>query len=302
MLRRLAASSRRGQRRRLSSTVALNANEVPSMKTPEFRSSPRPPLVVMHGLLGSLSNFRRLAATPELGTDRRVIVVDLRNHGASPHAGSMDLSAMAGDVWRLLDDRDIPEATILGHSLGARVAMTAALERPDRVAGLVAVDMAPVQYAREFTYRDSWDSVPRIVDAMIAVDMAAVDSRETADAMLREAVPDTAVRNFVMQNLAPDRSVSPPTWRWRANLATIRAEMDAMFRFDAASRAPFEGPALFVSGARSGYVTDEHTDEIRRLFPRAELQRVEGAGHWVHAERPKEFLAAVGRFLGAGDA
>ena len=281
----------------LPEAVTLSAQELPSMRDESYAEAPRLPLIVLHGLLGSLSNFRRIAAHPQLGKNRRVVVADLRNHGSSPHSEDVSLEAMSADILRLMDDRDMESAVVLGHSLGGRVAMTAGLLHPDRVRELVVVDMAPVVYPREFTYRPRWDSIPRIMDAMAGLDLAAIESREDADAALRDAIPDKGVRAFVLQNLQADRSTKPPAWSWRLGLDSLRAGLDSMFSFEAAAHGPYPNRALFLSGGKSKYVTEEHHPEISRLFPQAELRSIPKAGHWVHAEKPADFVREVGEFL-----
>jgi pimeloyl-ACP methyl ester carboxylesterase len=244
-----------------------------------------PPLVVLHGLFGSARNWatlgKRLAAT------HRVHALDLRNHGGSPWAETMTYPEMAADVIAHLDAAGWQRAALLGHSMGGKVAMAAALHHPGRIERLVVADIAPVPYPPQRL---------ATVEAMQALDLARIARRGDADAALAEAVPDAGERQFLLQNLVLEGGGA----RWRLNLAAIAADMDAISGFPVPPGAAYHGPALFVAGGRSDYVRPEHEATIRTLFPRAQLARIAEAGHWLHAERPAEFLATVAPFLGAG--
>jgi pimeloyl-ACP methyl ester carboxylesterase len=243
-----------------------------------------PPLVILHGLFGSGGNWttvaRRLAAT------HRVIVADLRNHGASPHAEPMDYPSMAADVAALIEARAGGRAAVIGHSMGGKVAMWLTLTRPALVERLVVVDVAPVSYR---------PTLRAYAAAMRAVPLRAGMRRAEADAALAPAVADPAERAFLVQNLRFDADSAP---EWRLNLRTIEAAVPTISAFpDPADGARYDGPVLVVSGERSGYVRAGHHATTLRLFPRAAFVVVPGAGHWVHAEAPEPFLRAVEPFL-----
>jgi pimeloyl-ACP methyl ester carboxylesterase len=242
-----------------------------------------PPLAILHGLFGSGRNWAGIAQT--LGARHRVIALDLRNHGTSPWADSMDYAAMAGDVRETLHALGCPRCALLGHSMGGKVAMLAALIDRDAVERLVVADIAPVEYpARHMPY----------LRAMRALDLAGIGRRGQADARLMPAIPDPVERAFLLQNLVFDG----PTARWRLNLAAIEREMPALVGFPALPPGTaYDGPALFVAGGRSDYLRPEHEPATRRLFPNARIARIANAGHWLHAEQPQAFLAAVEPFL-----
>jgi esterase len=184
--------------------------------------------------------------------------LDLRNHGASPWADNMAYAEMA---------------------------LVAALRGGPEVERLVVVDIAPVAYPIHHL---------RLVQAMRALDLGAVTRRSDADARLAAAIPDAAERGFLLQNLVFDAGRA----RWRLNLAAIERELPGLVGFpDHPDGAVYEGPALFVAGARSDYLLAEHEPAVRRLFPHATVERIANAGHWVHAEQPQAFLAVVERFL-----
>jgi pimeloyl-ACP methyl ester carboxylesterase len=242
-----------------------------------------PPLVILHGLFGSARNWAGIAKV--LAARRRVLAVDLRNHGASPWSDAMGYADMAGDVAALIEARGFGRAAVLGHSMGGKAAMWLALTRPAAVERLVVVDVAPASYP------------PVLLDyvhAMQAVDLGAVRRRADADAALQQVVRDPAERGFLLQNLMLEEGGA----RWRLNLDVLERTLPDIAGWrDPPGDCRYDGPALFVAGARSDYVQAAHDPRIRALFPAAEVVRIADAGHWVHAEQPQAFIAAVAPFL-----
>ena len=242
-----------------------------------------PPLAILHGLFGSGRNWASIAQ--RLAVNRRVIAFDLRNHGASPWAETMDYREMAEDIRASLHARGYDRIALLGHSMGGKVAMMAALEHGAAVERLIVADIAPVAYPAHHLWH---------VQAMRRLDLAAIKRRSEADARLAAAVPDPAERSFLLQNLIFDNGGV----RWRANLAAIEREMPRLVGFPAVAEGrSYEGPVLFIAGGRSDYLQPAHEPAIRHLFPKAEIARIENAGHWLHAEQPDAFLAIVESFL-----
>ena len=242
-----------------------------------------PALVVAHGLFGSGRNFNTLGR--RWAAARRVLLLDMRNHGASPWADDMDYPAQAADLARAVERLAGGRAVVLGHSMGGKAAMALALTRPELLAGLIVADIAPVAYRHTH--------LP-YVRAMQAVDLARVRRRSDADPLLAEGVPDPMLRAFLLQNLVVDDGEA----RWRINLGAIEREMPGLTGWpEDFPRARFEGPTLFLRGGASDYVPPESRATIRRLFPAADIEAVDGAGHWLHAEKPAEFAAAVERWL-----
>lgn len=221
---------------------------------------------------------RRLA--PRL----RVIALDLRNHGASPHDPAMSYPAMAADVRETLAARGALPAAFVGHSMGGKVAMRVALERPDDVARLLVADIAPVRYPSHFG---------AIVAALRALPLRPGMTRADADAALRGAVPEASMRAFLLQNLRLD-----PTPAWRIGLDAIAAALPEIEGWPEAGGRTYPGPALFVSGARSDYVQADARPAIRALFPAARFVTLKDAGHWLHADNPEAFGGIVEAFVG----
>ena len=246
------------------------------------------PLAILHGLFGGGRNWAGLAR--RLGAGRRVIALDLRNHGASPWAERMDYGDMAEDVRATLHALGHRRYALLGHSMGGKAAMAAALAHGDEVERLIVVDIAPAAYAPRHT---------GYAQAMHGLDLADITRRSEAEARLATAIPDAAERGFLLQNLVFEEGQPP---RWRLNLAAIERAMPALAGFPAMpAGAAYHGPALFLAGGRSDYLRAEHEPEIRRLFPEAAIVRIADAGHWLHAEFPHRFLDLVEPFLAAGD-
>jgi esterase len=246
-----------------------------------------PPVVILHGLLGSARNWATISK--HLAGAYRVLAVDLRNHGNSPWADAMSYEAMAEDVAALIARLGLAAPAVVGHSMGGKVAMQLALAHGGAVGRLVVVDIAPVRYERSFA---------SYVEAMQQVDLKAVARRSDVDESLKPAVPDAGVRGFLLQDLVS----LDGEFAWRVNLPALSASMDAIMGFPPSASRTYDRPALFLSGGRSDYVRPEHRAGIERLFPRAEYEVIEDAGHWVHAERPAAFLDVLERFLERDDA
>lgn len=240
------------------------------------------PLVILHGLLGSARNWGAVVKT--LGETRHVLALDLPNHGSSPWTEIMDYPFMAREVASVIEHLG-GRAAVMGHSMGGKAAMTLALTRPEMVERLVVVDIAPVGYTHTFA---------PYIKAMRGVALGDVSSRGEVEKALETAIPDKGVRAFLMQNLEGGAN----GYRWRPNLAVLGAHMADILAFPPFPDGTcYEGPTLFVAGETSDYIRPAHEDVIAALFPKAETVDIPGAGHWVHADNPGAFLAAIRSFL-----
>ncbi|MFV0359270.1 alpha/beta fold hydrolase [Tropicimonas sp.] len=238
------------------------------------------PLLIVHGLFGSARNWGAVAR--RLARDRLVLTVDMRNHGDSFRDPDHGYEDMAGDLARVIE-RNGDSADVLGHSMGGKAAMVLALTRPELVDRLIVGDIAPVAYSHTQLH---------LVQAMQELDLTGLTRRSEADSKLARIVPDSGTRAFLLQSL--DLKSSPA--RWKLNLDVLSAEMDGILGWpDIDSR--FDGPALFLTGENSDYFRQEYRPETKRLFPRARFARIRGAGHWLHADKPREFEAAAASFL-----
>lgn len=237
-----------------------------------------PPIVIVHGLYGSARNWGVIAK--RLSDARHVVTVDMRNHGESPWFDSHSYADMAGDLARVIGDLGGP-ADVVGHSMGGKAAMALALHHPDALRRLIVADIAPVAYGH---------TQQRFIDAMRAVDLSQVRTRGDADALLTPAVPETGVRAFLLQSL------DVKAGKWRLNLDVLEAFMDQIIGW-APVAGTFDGPTLFLSGAESDYVRPDHRPAIKSMFPNARFAKLPGAGHWLHADKPREFEATLRAFL-----
>ncbi|MBS0565246.1 MAG: alpha/beta fold hydrolase [Proteobacteria bacterium] len=240
-----------------------------------------PPLLIAHGLFGSARNWGAIAR--RLASDRRVVAVDMRNHGDSFWADSHTYPDMAGDLAEVIESEGT-SFDVVGHSMGGKAAMMLALSRPELVNRLVVADIAPVAYHHS--------NLP-LVAAMQGLDLTDLDARSEADRRLRPAVPEDGTRAFLLQSL--DLKSVPP--RWRLNLGVLGREMGGIVGWPEVAGSS-DRPALFLTGAASDYVRPEHRARIKALFPAARQAKIPGAGHWLHADKPREFEAAVRVFLG----
>jgi pimeloyl-ACP methyl ester carboxylesterase len=247
------------------------------IRHPARATATEPPLMIVHGLFGSGRNWGAIARA--LSGPRDVYAVDLRNHGDSPWHPTHGYPEMAADLAGVM--RPFGRMDMLGHSMGGKAAMWLALTEPALVGRLIVADIAPVAYAHDNT---------RHIATMQRVDPARLASRAEADAVMAETEPDAALRAFFLTSLDMVER------RWKLNLPVLAAEMPKIVGWPEVT-GRFEGRTLFLSGAESHYVKPEYRETIRALFPQARFAKIPGAGHWLHADRPREFLETVKVFL-----
>ncbi|KAI0885219.1 alpha/beta-hydrolase [Annulohypoxylon maeteangense] len=277
-----------------SSTVPLAYDHHEPPKGDRHRQDA--PIIFMHGLFGSKKNNRSVSRALARDLKRHVYTVDLRNHGESPHAPQHTYLAMASDIERFIQDHGLKSPSLIGHSMGAKTAMTLALSSPSLIADIVAVDNAPVDVALSGTFA-------RYIEGMRRIEAASVTRQADADAILKDYEDDIAIRHFLLGNLyrpspSPSTPAGPIAQKFRVPLEILGRSLGHLgdFPFKDPSAARFAGPALFVRGTRSAYVPDEVVPLIGEFFPRFRLVDVD-AGHWVISEKPEEFLRAVIEFL-----
>jgi pimeloyl-ACP methyl ester carboxylesterase len=245
------------------------------------------PLVVLHGLFGTLDNWQTLARRWATEAGLRIISADLRNHGRSFQSTEHSYDLMAQDVLELFDHLGLgDDVTLMGHSMGGKVAMRFALDHPDRVARLLVMDIAP-RYS-DMKHQDD------IVDGLRAVNLAGLQTRQQADDALAQYIPQVGVRQFLLKNLyrRDDHSFA-----WRINLDALTESLPAIGE-ETTGPHPFLKPALFVRGGKSNYITaDDKLYGIPALFPNSQVETVVDAGHWLHAEKPEEVFQLVKAFV-----
>ncbi|MGB0649702.1 MAG: alpha/beta fold hydrolase [Rhodothermales bacterium] len=241
-----------------------------------------PPLLIIHGLFGASGNWVTLARNV-YAKHFRTVTLDLRNHGRSPHAPEFSYDVMSQDVLMLMEEEGMEHAHIIGHSMGGKLAMHLALEHPEAVDRLVVADIGPQDYpARHGT----------LFDAMEALHPEHYSSREEIDVVLSRDIPASAVRQFLMKNLQRNGDA----FAWGINLPAIRQGYGEIIG-PIESWETFDGETLFVRGGNSDYLVESDMTRIRALFPFADMATIEGVGHWLHAEAPKEFAELTLNFL-----
>ena len=240
------------------------------------------PLVLLHGLFGSADNWFGVA--PKLAEKFRVVALDLRNHGHSPHHPEMDYPIMAADLERFFAAQKLESVRVIGHSMGGKVAMQFALDFPALVKKLVVVDMAPRAYQRTHDH---------IFAALLALDLTFFQTRQQIEEALAPAVPSLNLRRFLLKNLGRgDRG----QFVWKMNLRGVAENYSRLGEVLKVGKS-FSGAAMFIRGGKSDYINANDELEIRRIFPAAEFQNIAAASHWVHADAPDEFVRLVLEFL-----
>jgi esterase len=245
------------------------------------QASDQPPLIILHGFLGSSDNWHTLAR--RLSDHHHVFTLDARNHGRSPHSEEFTYTAMANDVREFIEREDFASVNLLGHSMGGRTAMELATSYPDLVERLIVVDIAPKPYPPHHQ---------TIFAALRAVDLSRAQNRSEVESALSLHIPSPDVRQFLLKNL---RLAPSGGFFWKINLPVLEQNYAEMLKGLLPTHV-FEHPTLFIRGAHAGYVLDVDILSIQEVFPCARISTLD-AGHWVHAELPEEFIHEVLRFL-----
>ena len=261
------------------------------------------PVIILHGLFGTLDNWQTIAK--QLSEEHTVFILDLPDHGRSPHTeGEIDYESMSDALAEFMQNHWIYETGLVGHSMGGKLAMQFALSHPDTVKKLVVVDIAPKLYK---------DGHQDVFNALFAVDLTTLKDRKEAEAILMDKLNgDVGTVQFLLKNLTrnnpfnkediktegtdpKDSSGKGGNFEWKMNLQGLFDNYNHILQ--APVGAPFLKPTMFIRGGESRYVKDLDRQSIANLFPNATLETIEGAGHWVHADKPKELVAVLKQFL-----
>ena len=239
------------------------------------------PVILLHGLFGTGSNLGALAR--DLAADYRAILPDQRNHGRSPWSDEMTYPAMADDLATFMQRLSLDSAALVGHSMGGKVAMQLALTHPRLVEQLIIADIAPVAYGHGHE---------NVLAGLRLVSDSKPSSRSEGDKMLANSVEEAGTRQFLLKSLArqPDGS-----YDWQINWRVVEAQYDHLAA--AVSGEAFHGPTLFIKGSESAYIREAHQQAVLELFPKAKLKVIQGAGHWLHADKPHSFNRLVRQAL-----
>jgi esterase len=242
------------------------------------------PLIILHGLLGSLDNWQTIAK--RLSDKFQVFILDQRNHGKSPHSDEFSYEILSNDLFDFLQQHQISKAHIIGHSMGGKTAMQFALDHSERVDKLVVVDIAPVTYD---------DENNPVFKALFGADVKHAASREEIEMVLQKSLKDEATVQFLMKGL--QRAVNGQSaFQWRFNVESLYENFSLISSAINSSKV-FSGEVLFIKGGESPYINPDNYSAIEKLFPKHQITEIKGAGHWVHADKPAEFIAEVTRFL-----
>jgi esterase len=248
----------------------------------EFGRPDGAPVIILHGFFASSRNWKFIAE--KLAASHHVFAVDLRNHGTSPHHPVMDYPSMAEDVRWFMVRHGLTQASLLGHSMGGKIAMWLALTEPGVINKLIIADIAPMAYSHSFD---------TILSVLKMLPLAAISNRKQAEESLASAIPELSYRQFLLQNLV----LHEGHYRWRIDLDIFSRSVPNIVGFpDTLSLAPYPKTALFIAGSESNFVKAE---AVLPLFPEAQLITLADAGHWLHVQQPERFAAAALNFLRA---
>ncbi|KAH3891471.1 protein ABHD11-like isoform X1 [Dreissena polymorpha] len=289
------------QQRSLCSAPASSAVDLSyyayEKQTEDSSKAQQFPLILMHGLMGSKQNWQSIAKV--LGRKgRKVLAADARNHGGSPHVENMNYQLFTEDLLRLMDTQFIEQAVLLGHSMGGKTAMVTALTHAERVAGLIVVDVSP-------TMSPSLQTHPQYLEAMLRIPLLTMaDTHDTENTPLStvrrhvyqelaKTIQDDAMRHFLASNLV----IRGNKFSWKCNLDSIINNFPDLASFPSFDQSQYYGGTLFIGGSNSDYIIEENIPQIKKFFPLAEIRHIEGAGHWVHSDKPAQFITAVNKFL-----
>ena len=240
------------------------------------------PVIILHGIFGTSDNWQTFGK--QLAGNYQVFLVDQRNHGLSPHSDTFDYPAMAADLHQFIQQHQLENPVIIGHSMGGKVAMFYAVAYPEKLDKLVVVDIAPRNYPVHHQH---------ILDAMSGVSLTSATSRKDIEEQLKPHLPDFGVRQFIMKNLKREDDNS---FSWKLNLLAIKENI-ANVGLAVDNDAKVDRPTLFVRGENSDYIGSEDEELIRQIFPLAQIVTIENTGHWVHAEQPKALYEVLLKFL-----
>ncbi len=235
-------------------------------------------IIILHGLLGSLDNWQTIAK--QLSQNHQVYIVDQRNHGRSPHTDEMNYEIMSKDIQEFCTQQNIKHTTIIGHSMGGKVAMLLALEKPDLIDKLIVVDIAPAFY-------DGGHET--ILFAMAEAPLKSTEKREDIDKFLQPRIHDFGTRQFIMKNLSRNEKEQ---FEWKCNFEALILNYRVMMDFPKLNTS-FTKKTYFIKGEHSNYINQDNFEECDKYFPSNEIIEVKDAGHWVHADNPLSFLEII---------
>ena len=249
-----------------------------------------PPLIILHGLYGSSDNWVSIAKM--VSEHYTVYLPDLRNHGLSPHSEVMNYQAMSEDLLELAQQLNLNNFFLAGHSMGGKVAMSFALTWPEKISGLLIVDISP--FVNEFGKNNEYLKHKTILEAMYKLNLSKITTRNDADAELKKKIKSEKIRGFILKNL--QRSTENK-FTWKPNVPVLLNNLESIMESIDPGTIPDEQitgfPVIFLKGSESDYIKKEDYPAILKIFPAAEINEIQGAGHWLHADKPEEFVKSL---------
>jgi len=256
-----------------------------------------PPLIIVHGLYGASDNWISIAR--ELSAKFEVFVIDQRNHGESQHSEIHSYESMQEDLLEFMNEHNLEKAILMGHSMGGKTVMSFAATYPEKVISLIVVDIAPKSYKEQAITSHITANHAKMIDAMLALNMDHMDTREEVSSALATSIGSERVRMFLLKNLTRNREKK---FCWKINLPVLKKYLDEIMDElpldEVKARGGVRGfPVLFIRGENSDYIQPEDHENIRKVFPGAEIVSIPNSGHWVHAEQPELLLKTLKYFL-----
>lgn len=251
------------------------------------------PLIILHGLYGSSDNWMNYAK--QLGKYFKVYVPDQRNHGQSPHHENNSYTALCEDMMEFIKDYSIEKPVIIGHSMGGKTAMYMAAEYPELVRALIVIDISPRTYNEDSGSTPGYLQHSNIIRILSELPVENFKTREDADRELSGHIRSLRIRQFLLKNLTRNKS---GVFTWKINIAAIKNNVENIFAgLDKALIKPGDYPVLFIKGAQSDYINEDDIRLIKEFYPNANIHTIEGAGHWIHVEKPDELSSSIIHFL-----
>lgn len=251
-----------------------------------------PPLIILHGLFGSSDNWATIARSLE--NDFTVYLPDQRNHGKSPHSDLHEYDSMREDLHELITHLKLDQFYLAGHSMGGKTAIAYALKWPENLLGLLVADISP--FINGIEGGPEYNQHASILSAMLSMDLSKINSRSDAEEELSKKITSPSIRGFVLKNLERTHG---NRFAWKLNaqslLANLGKIMEGIDRNDAFRYQVTGFPVIFLKGKESAYLPASDYDDVKKVFPAAEIIEVKDAGHWIHSDRPDEVVASLKR-------
>jgi esterase len=252
-------------------------------------------IIIVHGLYGASDNW--LSVAGDLEEDFRVILIDQRNHGQSPHSNNHTYKTMTQDLLELMQQKKIEKAILIGHSMGGKTVMRFSLEHPEMVEKMIVVDIAPKPYEPSSNYAQITADHKKILDALSSLDLSQFESRSQIDSALKETFPTKKIRMFLMKNLKRNNEGH---FSWQLNLYALKNNMEEIMDGFSDLKEPTNDDStetIFIKGEHSPYIQDEDNMVIQKFFPGSQIITIPKAGHWLHAEQHDLFVKTIRYFL-----